>query len=97
MYFVSAARHGPTLLAQFVAASGMRVYDLAQPPELEAAAALMERYAGTPMDYADASLVLLAEAFDVRCVLTLDRRGFSTYRTRRGRSFSLVLDRQHRA
>ena len=93
MYFVSTAPGGPNALAAFVAASGMRIYDLSQPPELHAAAELMERYADTPMYYADATLVLLAEALGVRDILTLDRRGFSTYRTRRRRAFNLVLDR----
>lgn len=93
MYFVSPAPCGPKALAAFAAASGMRIYDLSQPPELEAAAELMERYADTPMDYADATLVLLAEALGVRDILTLDRRGFSTYRTRHRQSFNLVLDR----
>ena len=46
----------------------------------------------TPMDYADGTLVLLAEALNVHEVATLDRRGFSTYRTRRNRSLRLVLD-----
>jgi predicted nucleic acid-binding protein len=70
----------------------MRIYDLSQPTELHAAAELMERFSDTPMDYADASLVLLAEALAVRDILTLDRRGFSTYRTWRRHAFSLVLD-----
>jgi predicted nucleic acid-binding protein len=38
----------------------------------------MERYSDTPMDFADATLVLLAQALRVYEVLTLDRRGFST-------------------
>lgn len=45
------------------------------------------------MDFADATLVLLTEALETHEVLTLDRRGFSTYRTRRGRAFRQVLDR----
>lgn len=93
MYFVSATPSGPTLLAEFVAASGTRIYDLAQAAELRAAAKLMERYADTPMDYADATLVLLAEALEVGDVLTLDRRGFSTYRTPSRRGFRLVMER----
>jgi hypothetical protein len=36
--------------------------------------------------------VLLAEALKVREVLTLDRRGFSTYRTRKRHAFRLALD-----
>jgi hypothetical protein len=52
----------------------------------------MEKYDDTPMDFADATLVLLAEALQVRDVLTLDRRGFSTYRTTKRHAFRLVLD-----
>jgi uncharacterized protein len=53
----------------------------------------MGRYANVPMDFADATLVLLAETLGAHDVLTLDRRGFATYRTRRGRALRLVLDR----
>lgn len=92
MHFVASAPSGPQLLAELVAASGLEVYDLCRPPELGAAAALMGRYEDAPMDFADATLVLLAEALRVEEVLTLDRRGFSTFRTRRGKGFRLVLD-----
>lgn len=92
MHLLGASRDGPRTLAEFVAASGMAVYDLCRPPELNEAAALMEKYADTPMDFADATLVLLAEGLELCEVLTLDRRGFSTYRTRRRRHFQLVLD-----
>jgi predicted nucleic acid-binding protein len=92
MYFLSATAHGPRRLAELVGDSGMQVYDLAQPAELHAAAGLMERYSDTPMDYADATLVLLAEALGIRDVLTLDRRGFSTYRTGSRKTLRLVLD-----
>ncbi|UCC81950.1 MAG: PIN domain-containing protein [Gemmatimonadota bacterium] len=92
MHLLQVSRDGPHTLAEFVAASGMAVYDLCRPPELHEAVLLMEKYADTPMDFADATLVLLAEGLDVREVLTLDRRGFSTYRTRLQRHFRLVLD-----
>jgi predicted nucleic acid-binding protein len=92
MYFVSATALGPRRLAEFVADSGMQVFDLAQAAELRAAVDLMERYTDTPMDYADATLVLLAEALRIRDVLTLDRRGFSTYRTASRTTFRLMLD-----
>jgi predicted nucleic acid-binding protein len=52
----------------------------------------MHQYRDTPMDFADATLVLLAEALSVSEILTLDRRGFATYRTRRRRHFRLILD-----
>ena len=51
------------------------------------AVALMEQYADVPMDFVDATLVALAEETGVRDVLTLDVRGFSTYRTGDGKKF----------
>ncbi len=92
MHFVAAAPDGPQVLAEFLRASALDVYDLCQPPEVAASAQLMYRYRDTPMDFADATLVLLAEALAVREIVTLDRRGFSAYRTRRRRPFRLVLD-----
>lgn len=91
MHFATAHPRGARLLAELVGASRADVYDLCRPPELSEAAALMEKYADTPMDFADATLVLLAEALEVRDILTLDRRGFATYRTRRRQGFRLVL------
>jgi hypothetical protein len=41
---------------------------------------LMRRYADLPMDFADATLVALAEETGLRRVFTLDRRGFLAYR-----------------
>ena len=95
MHFVSETRGGPRLLADLVRTSGMGVFDLCRPPELDAAAALMEKYADTPMDFADATLVLLAERLNVFDIATLDRRGFTTYRAARRRPFRLALDGSH--
>jgi hypothetical protein len=92
MHFVSAHARGPSLLARFADQSGLLVYDCAQPGQLRHAAALMEQYADTPMDFADATLVLLAERLNLFDIATLDRRGFSTYRTRRRKGLRLVLD-----
>ena len=59
---------------------------------LRDAALLMERYADTPMDFADATLVLLAGDLGVADLATLDRRGFLTYRFSGKKAFRLVLD-----
>lgn len=92
MRLVSGVPGGPALLAAFVAASGLQVHDLAQPEPLREAAARMEKYEDTPMDYADATLILLAERLEALDVFTLDRRGFSTYRTRHGKAFRNLVD-----
>jgi hypothetical protein len=59
-------------------------------PGHEHAAKLMRRYHDVPMDYADATLVVVADAIMARQVFTLDRRGFRTYRRRDGRAFELM-------
>jgi predicted nucleic acid-binding protein len=90
MHFVAAGIQGPALLAEFVAASQTLVHDLAQPLDLRAAAALMAAYSNVPMDYADATLVLLAERLNVFDILTLDHRGFSAYRTRKRHALRIL-------
>jgi hypothetical protein len=51
---------------------------------------LMERYADLPMDFADATLVHVANREGLRDIFTLDRRDFAVYRLKGGRSFNVV-------
>lgn len=46
--------------------------------------ALMRRYEDTRMDFADATLVAVAETRDLRTIFTLDRRDFGIYQIRLG-------------
>lgn len=48
---------------------------------------LMERYKNVPMDFADATLVVLAEETEVDEIFTLDLRGFHTYRIHGKKAF----------
>ena len=57
---------------------------------LRTCARLMDRYANVPMDFADATLVALAEVFEIRTVVSLDRRGFGVYRSALGGGFRVV-------
>lgn len=57
---------------------------------LERAAALMGKYHDVPMDFADATLVVLAEETGVHEVFTLDVRGFHAYRIHGKKSFTLL-------
>jgi predicted nucleic acid-binding protein len=91
MHMVSEVRYGPRLLADFATASGMQVLDFSQPVDLRHAADLMEKYSDVPMDYADATLILLAERLNVSEILTLDRRGFTVFRMGRRKPLRLVL------
>ena len=92
MHFVSGSSDGPESLAGFAQVVGLLVYECAHPTQIKDAVRLMKKYADTPMDFADATLILLAEQLSVVEILTLDRRGFSTYRMGRGKQFRLVLD-----
>jgi len=92
MHMVSGVHDGASLMAELVLATGAIVRECAQPAQLKEAAASMATYTNVPMDFADATLVLLAEELGVHHIATLDRRGFAVYRTRKGKSFRLVLD-----
>lgn len=50
----------------------------------------MRKYRDLPMDFADATLVALAEETGMTRVFTIDRRDFGLYRTRRGRRFEVI-------
>jgi predicted nucleic acid-binding protein len=50
---------------------------------------LMTRYHDVPMDYADATLVVVADALKLDTVLTADRRGFRAYRRANGTAFAV--------
>lgn len=53
-------------------------------------AALMQKYQDVPMDFADATLVVLGEELFTPWVFTLDRRGFLVYRLHGKRPFRIV-------
>ena len=58
--------------------------------DLSALAALMRRYHDRPMDFADATLVHLAERESLSTVLTVDFSDFQTYRIRGQRRFRIL-------
>jgi hypothetical protein len=92
MHLVARDTRGPRFLADWMSASGAEIYDFSRPPELLQAVELMEKYTNLPMDFADATLLLLAEGLRAHDLVTLDRRGFGAFRTRQGRPLRLVLD-----
>jgi len=72
---------GRTLLWDFVLSDAVRVEEVLK-SDLGRMRALMEQYADLPMDFADASLLALAERLRIFRVFTLDRRGFAVFRPR---------------
>lgn len=93
MHFLGHDPDGPDALVKLLARSRTQVHGCTELDQLESAARLMRKYADVPMDFADATLVLLAQELVVADILTLDRRGFSTFRFGGHKRFQLVLGR----
>ena len=91
MHFLSGLPDGAETLAGFLDDAQVDIRNCFAPPQLHAATRLMKKYADTPMDFADATLVLLADETGLDQIVTLDERGFRTYRFRSTRRFHLVL------
>jgi predicted nucleic acid-binding protein len=91
-YFLSDVQNGPASLASFLDASATDVRDAFSTEALATAVRLMNKYSDIPMDFPDATLVWIAESSGADRILTLDRRGFSSFRFGRNRRFKLLLD-----
>ena len=84
---------GPSLKAQktaieFILSGGATLVPQSS-TSLSKALTLMEKYRDIPMDFADATLVMLAEETGVQEIFTLDNRGFRTYRIRGKKTFTV--------
>ena len=88
-HLLAPASLGSARLREFLLQGGVAIWFLDQ-VWTERAFSLMERYSDHPMDLADASLVVAAEALQTRKIFTLDRGDFSTYRIRRGHQHEAV-------
>ena len=56
-------------------------------------ARIIAQYASLPCDYADASLIALAERAGVAAIATIDQRDFSVYRLRGRKQFRILLSK----
>jgi len=77
---------------KLLAEVGRGVYALEPfgPDDVAAATEVLDRYPGLELGLADASLVVLADRYGTRNVLTLDERHFRALRDGRGRAFRLL-------
>ena len=91
-YFLSDVQDGPASVASFLDASATEVRDAFGADALAAAVRLMNKYTDIPMDFPDATLVWIADTSGTDTILTLDRRGFSSFRFGKNRRFKLLLD-----
>ena len=88
--FYFAAKRGIVQLTwQFIREGGIELAPItdADLPEIET---LMARYADRPMDFADATLVHVAEREGLRTILTVDHSDFETYRIGRSAKFRIL-------
>ncbi len=90
LYFLGGIRGWPSQAAlwRFVERGGLSLHN-PQADEWRRVRALMEQYHDTPMDFADASLVALAEATGLKRILTLDD-DFYVYRINGKETFELI-------
>lgn len=91
MLFLQEAREGASRLTDWLRKMRVEIVNCFDQKSLQSAALLMERYADAPMDYADATLVACADELNCGDILTLDVRGFRTYRYRKNKRFKLLL------
>ncbi len=83
----------PEAQLQFLAwvrKGGVKVANIG-PADLEPIERLIAKYRDQPMDFADASLVLLADQTGMGDIVTFDRKQFEVYRFRGKRRFNQIL------
>ena len=88
-HIVARGRGDHARVLEFLISAEIPVFALHLPMH-EQCVHLLRRYSDIPMDYADATLVALADRLAVNRVFTLDRRGFRAYRGARGLPFEIV-------
>jgi uncharacterized protein len=89
-FYFAGKRHGLTKLVwEFVRESGITIAPITD-ADLPALETLMARYADRPMDFADATLVHVAEREGLDTILTIDRDDFETYRIGRNARFRIL-------
>jgi len=57
---------------------------------LRSVGALMKKYKDVPMDFADATLVCLAQELSIRHIVTFDRKDFGIYSLKKGQPFMIL-------
>jgi predicted nucleic acid-binding protein len=92
MYLLDFSADAQGALLEMIERGALRVLpvDADDAPSIRS---LMRKYADLPMDFADATLVHVANREGLRDVFTLDRRDFGVYRLRRRRLFTIIPKR----
>jgi hypothetical protein len=91
VYLLNFSPAAQDALLQMIERGALQVLPL-EAEDLPRIRALMRKYADLPMDFADATLVHIAQRDGIRQVFTLDRRDFSVYRLAHGQSIVIIPD-----
>jgi uncharacterized protein len=89
LYLVGPAWRAQKICLEFVNRGAFLVVP-SSADSLKRVTSLMEKYHDMPMDFADATLVALAEESETDQIFTLDRRDFLVYRWLGDRPFTIV-------
>lgn len=81
-YLLGFSGEAQSALLAFISAGAVDVAEFGR-DDVTRAAALMTKYRDLPMDFADATLVVLADRLAISKVFTLDQRDFGVYRVGR--------------
>jgi predicted nucleic acid-binding protein len=88
-----AHRLGEHAAMAFIRSANLRAFEIfaLERTHLGRVEELMEKYRDLPMDLADASLVILAEAIGTGRILSTDKRDFGAYRWKERKPFRNLL------
>ncbi len=89
MYLLDFSADAQSGLLEMIERGALRLVPV-DTDDLPSIRALLRKYRDLPMDFADATLVHVANREDLREIFTLDRRDFGVYRLKRGRSFNII-------
>jgi uncharacterized protein len=85
---LSAARGGTSACIDFILQANIAVFPSTD-VSLKRCRQLIEKYSGLPMDFADATLVVIAEELDTNLIFTVDH-DFQVYRIHGRKPFRIV-------
>ena len=89
MYLLQSSVDAQSALLEMIERGFLKIFDIGT-SDLPPIRALLKKYSDQPMDFADATLVHVANRENVTEVFTLDRRDFGVYRLRQGKSFTVL-------
>lgn len=89
MYLLDFSITAQGALLEFIERGVLQILDITT-RDLPAIHSLMQKYHDQPMDFADASLLHVAEREELHEIFTLDRRDFGVYRLRKNRALKIL-------